>query len=242
MKLLVFMYHRALPLIDGNKSAMLALHFKYIAEHCHCVLPGDYLRSDKINVCISFDDAYYDFYTHAFPLLKRYKLRALLAVCPALIVDSPKLSHYERLNIESDLAKQNPSLGGLCTWDELAQIRDSGLVQFASHGMNHVRLDLSTADLFNELVTSQIKLKSKLNVDVNSFVFPFGKFNPLSLSLAKKHYKYLFRIGSASNVTWDDGLIYRIPADHMSNPAYHFCRFNILRYSLKRFWNRSRFR
>src|SRR5207253_3666710 len=85
MNLLVLMYHRARAGRHGNDPAMLEKHFRHIAANYRNVLPGDALDANRLNVCLTFDDAYFDFYATVYPLLMRHQLRAVLAVPPLVV-------------------------------------------------------------------------------------------------------------------------------------------------------------
>lgn len=88
----VIMYHHInsddLPL--SNSDAMIESHLKLISQRFTTVFPGDELTNNSI--CLTFDDAYYDFYHYVFPLLKKYNLKTLLAVLRAFIAGSTKLN------------------------------------------------------------------------------------------------------------------------------------------------------
>src|SRR5690242_10610776 len=136
-------------LLYHQVDARIRDHLTYFATHS--VLPGDPLAPPS--VCLTFDDATEDFYRVVFPLLKELKARALLAV-PAGLIDSPNY----------------------CTWDQLKEIAQSGLVEVASHSMSHPNLILSQ-NLQTEIMGSKQLLEKKLGQTVRTFVYPFGKFN-----------------------------------------------------------------
>ena len=55
---------------------MLDAHFAHISRQYRNVLPGEKLSVGALDVCLSFDDAYFDFYAIVFPLLKKHGLSA----------------------------------------------------------------------------------------------------------------------------------------------------------------------
>lgn len=240
--LLVFMYHRAKPERHGNPADMLDAHFRVVAERCRNVLPGELLAPGKVNVCLSFDDAYYDFYAVVFPLLRRYQLRALLAVPPGVIRDRVDATAGERLRVESAAGFAAPEQGAFCTWPELAEMTESGLVTIAAHGQTHCRLDGPEADLAGEIAAPRRELESRLGRRVASFVFPFGRFSPQALQYSGKHYAYRFRIGGAMNRGWHGGPLYRVDADRMASPGALLAPARLLRYRVRYAWNRLRHR
>src|SRR5262245_17155084 len=140
MTLLVLMYHRAHAQKHGNSPDMLDQHFALLAKRTFNVLPGEPLKPSRPNVCLSFDDAYFDFYSVVFPMLKKHGLRAVLAVTPGLIRENVETSTEDRQNLPSDVAFSRPSLGGFCVWRELEEMSRSGYVEMAAHGYTHTAL------------------------------------------------------------------------------------------------------
>lgn len=240
MSLLVLMYHRARAGPRGNAPAALESHFAHVARHHPCVLPGQPLAAGRLNVCLTFDDAYFDFHQVVFPLLEKYSLRALLAVAPALCGETAETAPEIRL-AQPDLGLQTPEgTAGLCTWLELRELAASGRVELAAHGLNHVRLDDPSADLAREVVEPKRVLAARLGVTADSFVFPYGRFSPRALALARMHYRHTFRIGQASNRDWSQPLLYRVSADNLADAAAPFATGRLQAYRIKAWWNRLR--
>jgi hypothetical protein len=77
-------------------------------------------------VMLTFDDGLRWMYDEALPLLKRYDCRAVSFVCPGLIED-----HHGRGDDASS---------GLCTWEQLREMVDTGLVNVQCHGLRHARV------------------------------------------------------------------------------------------------------
>lgn len=242
MSLLVLMYHRARAGRHGNSPAMLDAHFALLARRYRNVLPGDSLAADERNVCLSFDDGYFDFYATVFPLLKKYNLRGLLAIPPQFVRERIDASSAERLTLDADESFAAPERGGFCTWPELEEMARSGFVAIAAHGLTHRRLDLSDVDLAAEIERPRTILATRLGHPVGSFVFPFGRYSESSWRCAKQTYRHVFRIGGALNRDWDQRLIYRVNADAMPSPSSLFSPACLLAYRARYYWNRLRAR
>lgn len=236
MSLLALMYHRARPGPHGNTPEMLDAHFAHIADRYACVFPGEPLDPDRLNVCLTFDDASYDFYAVVFPLLAKHRLRALLAVPPVVVSERVDLPSNIRLLVETDLGDGT----GFCTWTELREMTGSGLVAIASHGFTHCALDEPEVDLHTEIVASKLLLTARLGCPVDSFVFPYGRFSPWALHMVRQHYTYAFRIGGADNDGWSHPLLYRVDADRLPTPTAPFVPPSRLRQRTRRYWNRLR--
>jgi peptidoglycan/xylan/chitin deacetylase (PgdA/CDA1 family) len=195
-----------------NPLSILDAHFSYIKQY-PIVLPGDELISG-LNICLTFDDARKDFYADVFPLLSKHGLSALLAVPTGLIGDE-----------------------GYCSWKMLKEMRDAGCVRFASHSHTHPNMTES-CDLDLEIRHSKALLKERLGVEVETFVYPYGRWSPALLDLVKKEYVYSMRIGSGYSKGWSP-LMMRIPADRMETPSSLFAWQKRLRWSMKELFERN---
>jgi peptidoglycan/xylan/chitin deacetylase (PgdA/CDA1 family) len=240
MSLLALMYHRARTGPHGNSAAMLDAHFAQIAKNHPCRLPGEPLDSAGLNVCLTFDDAYFDFYAIVFPLLKKHGLRALLAVPPMVVSEHCALPVETRLREFPEVAPAHSPQGGFCTWPELREMAETGRVAIAAHGFTHRPLDQENIDLHAEIVAPKRMLETQLGQPVDSFVFPYGRFSPKALRLAREHYRHSFRIGGADNPGWDRPLLYRVTADAMKSPGSLFAPARLTAYRVRRFWNQVR--
>jgi peptidoglycan/xylan/chitin deacetylase (PgdA/CDA1 family) len=236
------MYHHAREGQFGNSPEMLDAHFAHISARYRCVLPGEPLAAGELNVCLSFDDGYLDFYTVVYPLLRKYELRAVLAVSPQLIREPAETTAPWRPQRHPfELVEASPERE-FCHWDELGELAASGIVSIAAHGLTHVRLDGREVDVDQEVVQPQHTLAGRLDRPILSFVFPFGRFSPRILRSVRDQYLYAFRIGGADNAGWDSHLLYRVSADCLQAPDEPFRPGRLRIYRLRRLWNRLRAR
>jgi peptidoglycan/xylan/chitin deacetylase (PgdA/CDA1 family) len=218
--ILTLLYHRIGNDKYSNSLQTLDAHLNYIAKCFTAVLPGDELDScSKTAICLTFDDATIDFYTHIFPLLKKYALKAVLSIPVALI-----------------------NTNGYCSWDMLEEIASNKLIQIASHSFNHIDLTNKNSDLIVECLYSKYLLEKKLKQKILTFVYPFGKQNRNIHKYVKKHYKYIMRIGGSLNLNWQNAnrLIYRIPSDNLSHYKDRLSKKSRLKYLIKFFYNTLR--
>lgn len=238
--LISLLYHKISEKVLEKEFLYLSKLKKY-----KIVIPSDKLNFYKsnLNLCLTFDDAYFDFYHLVFPLLKKFKMKAVLAVPVKYILDSTKIDPKIRLNVSSkDFIKYYKEKAPFCTFEEIKEMANSGFVEIASHSYSHKNLlKKNTNFLEKEIIFSKKILEEKLQKKIFSFVYPFGKFNKEIHELAKLHYKYIFRIGSTFNLSWQNrnNIIYRITADKKdlkdilsfkNYPIYLFSYFkNILR-------------
>jgi peptidoglycan/xylan/chitin deacetylase (PgdA/CDA1 family) len=119
-----------------------------------------YLKENKLvphnTVVLTFDDGHLDNYTNAYPILKKYGLKATFFV----IVDS--------------LNKPN-----FLTTEQVKEMSASGLIAFGSHtlGERYLPSIVDKDDLRHEIFESKRKLEAALGRPVNCFSYPIGGFN-----------------------------------------------------------------
>lgn len=178
------MYHQVNEKID--------LHLTRLYQNYPIVIPGQQLAKNKLSICLTFDDAYEDFYTYAYPVLQRLQIPAVLAI-PVAFVGKPNY----------------------CSWPQLEEMINSKLVIPASHSKNHVDMTLESTDLHEESFSSKQILEKNLNTTIDTFVYPYGCHNSKVNQSLKNTYEHTMRIGSAINYSWQQPYIYRVDADYL---------------------------
>ena len=227
------MYHHVNSDRCSNDLAIFEEHLKYIKNNFKTIFPGEKITSKS--VCLTFDDAYADFYFLIFPLLKKYNLKALLAIPSKYILDDTDEEAENRMNFEHNDLFMNYTKATFCTYKELNEMKDSGLLVFGSHSHSHINLLEEKVDLDLELRVSKEILEDKLNTKIDSFVFPFGKYNQNILKESKKYYQYNFRIGNAIHKDFSgiNGAIYRVDGDNLKTADEIFKTTKLLKYKFK---------
>ena len=228
------MYHHVSSDRCSNDLEIFEQHLAYISENYTSLFPT-FEKLPKKAICLVFDDGYYDFYKFIYPLLKKYDLKALLAVVPKYILDDTDKDDVTRLGFEhNDLFKEYKN-ATFCTYKELTEMSKSGHIQVVSHSYSHKNLLENHVNVKEELIKSKEIIEQKLNTEVESFVYPFGKYNQEILDETMKHYKYSFRIGNAINHDFHgiNGVIYRIDGDFLKSPHEIFQFKNMLKFKFK---------
>ncbi len=236
--LLVLLYHRINKGIYSNSMNMFRSHIRFIVDNYPIVLPGDPLPCGKMAICLTFDDAYYDFYQYVFPFLRELNIKALLAVPVKYIVAETDLDSSARLKIPVEEAMKEGVYQKdvpFCTWAELKRMVESGHVEVASHSFSHADLSKPEVDLDVEVALSKALLEERLCRDVTTFVYPFGKYGREVHSAVSQRYKFSMRIGTAVNKDWHNsqGIIYRVVADNLPDPMYPLGKKKLLKYYIK---------
>ena len=149
------------------KALSKAGYYFLTPEEAYKAFTENALPAKKV-VWLTFDDGNEDFYTIAYPILKKYKAKATN-------------------NIITGFVKKGNA--GNLTVKQMKEMMAHGM-SFQSHTVNHP--DLSVNDKATqkaELTDSIDFLEDKLNTKVNTIAYPSGRYNQTTLDLAKKTYK-----------------------------------------------------
>lgn len=149
------------------KALSKAGYYFLTPEEAYKAFTENALPAKKV-VWLTFDDGNEDFYTIAYPILKKYKAKATN-------------------NIITGFVKKGKA--GNLTVKQMKEMMAHGM-SFQSHTVNHP--DLSSTDKATqkvELTDSIDFLENKLNTKVNTIAYPSGRYNQTTLDLAKKTYK-----------------------------------------------------
>ena len=165
-KILVLNYHQ---IADKNNALSVTLkdfetQMKFLADSgCITITPDELyagLRGEidlpPKPVLITFDDGYLDNYTNAYPILKKYNLRATIFVIPAFTGVYP----------------------GYMTWEQLKEMEQSGTITVESHTLTHPKLEeLPDDEIRVELLNSKNLLEENLGHPVEFLAYPTGTYN-----------------------------------------------------------------
>ena len=153
---------------EAQIKAMVDAGYYFLTpEEAYKAFTENALPAKKV-VWLTFDDGNEDFYTIAYPILKKYKAKATN-------------------NIITGFVKKGNA--GNLTVKQMKEMMAHGM-GFQSHTVNHP--DLSATDKATqkvELTDSIDFLENKLNTKVNTIAYPSGRYNQTTLDLAKKTYK-----------------------------------------------------
>jgi peptidoglycan/xylan/chitin deacetylase (PgdA/CDA1 family) len=166
----ILMYHgitnepetRRSPYYWNNTSPhRFGLQMRYLHENNYRVVPLRQLNrclerlnaGEKPPVVLTFDDGYRDFYSTAFPVLRRYGFGASVF-------------------LPTDLIGADRSTQRYLTWHQVLDLHREG-VEFGSHTLSHPRLvDLPLPEIEREVRASKIGIENRIGAAVESFSFP----------------------------------------------------------------------
>ena len=195
VELPIVMYHSMLKdtKLQGQfviDPAKFEEDLKYLKDNGYTTITAsdliDYVYNNKElpkkPIMLTFDDGYYNNYLYAYPLLKKYKCKAVI---------SP-IGYYSDLYSKSTDAP-SPSYSH-CTWKQLKEMQNSGCVEIQNHSYNmhsqNGRLGIKqkngeSSEEYKEVITQDIskaqnRFKEKLEYTPQAFVYPFGALSDSS--------------------------------------------------------------
>ena len=126
---------------------------------------------------ITFDDGYETVYKEAFPVLQRYGFSATVFLTVGKInsgIDSNRL----------------PSMcdRSMLSWREIREMQRSG-IEFGAHTLTHPDLTcLSRKQAEAEICESKSVIEDALGDPVESFAYPYGRYNAHSREIVSHHF------------------------------------------------------
>lgn len=129
----------------------------------YAILNGQAAKPSK-PIVLTFDDGYIDFYTNAFPIMRRFNIHSVSFIPTGLI-----------------------GTGYYMNWDQIKEIQATGLVTFEDHTVSHFNLaGLSYAEALKEMIDSKNTLQSQTGYPVNFIAYPYGISNGFVQQAAKE--------------------------------------------------------
>ncbi len=135
----------------------------YFVKDVPAMIEGG-LKPPEKSVVLTFDDGYEDFYTYAFPLLKKYNVKATIYIV------------YDFIGRK-----------GFMNDAQLREIIASNLVEIGSHTLDHLALKQAPVAVARaQIIDSKKKLEDRFGITVETFAYPYGSFGQEAINLAKE--------------------------------------------------------
>jgi len=177
----ILLYHRFGPVAADSMTVTASAfesHLKYLKSHGYSVIPlrhlVDHYLGKKVSLpsqslVITADDGHKSVYTEMSPLLRKYQVPATLFLYPSAI--------------------SNASYA--MTWDQLREMKETGLFDFQSHTLWHPNFKEERKRLkppeYEDFVEKQLKksrkrIEKELSVKVDMLAWPFGIYDEWLIS------------------------------------------------------------
>lgn len=158
MSAYILYYHRIYPVKPALDIALdlFEWEMKYLKKRYRILSLDELLayidgkvKPDRPGVAITFDDGWFDNFVYAYPILRKYHIKATIFVATGNIWEKrivrkriDEVSDISTLDIPLTVADGylNAFAGDrsqFLTWDELREMQESGLVSIQSHGVTH---------------------------------------------------------------------------------------------------------
>lgn len=127
------------------------------------------------SVAVTFDDGWKDNYVNAFPVMRRFNVKATIFLIPSCIGQTS-----DKALSEGELAREHLSL------EDIREMSERG-VEFGSHTLNHKLLHRIPADEIRiELEESKRQLEALLDRPCKTLAYPGGHFNEDARRIAEE--------------------------------------------------------
>ena len=171
----ILMYH-SISDTDPNNSllvppALFEEHIKWLSDNGFTAMSLDEVKTAKDTgkvpekpVVITFDDGYVDNYTAAFPILQKYNMKATFFI---ITNNTDKDGYYMSSNM-------------------LKEMNEKGM-EIENHTAYHLELNtLSREEQVASIKDGQAFLKDVIGVESNDLCYPVGRYNDITLQVAKE--------------------------------------------------------
>jgi len=191
----IILYHNLNPTIPGSMTMTpqkFEANLQLLKDNGFTFIPLKkavaYLQGNPVTlppkpVVLTADDGWESVYTYMYPIVKKLNIPVTLFVYPASI---SREKHF-------------------LTWDQLTEMKKSGLFDIQGHTYSHpnfklAKKKLSSSDyekfVWKELATSKKILEEKMGDEVTLLAWPFGIYNDyLDNQASKAGYDMAFTIG-----------------------------------------------
>lgn len=150
--------------LDAQIRTLVAAGYTFITPSDMADILDGIMPVPEKPIILSFDDGYRDFYTGAFPILKKYNVRSVAYIITGFLNRPNYLTDYQ-----------------------LQEIAQSGIVEIGAHTVNHYALaGVSDQVAKQEIENSRLQLEQKLGIPIVDFAYPYGSFNLRTVQLTKE--------------------------------------------------------
>lgn len=202
MKIPILYYHEVVPEGQGYtyqkiEEEEFEQQLNYLKEHGYTAISFAEVEAGNVNVekpvIITFDDGFRTVYRYAYPLLKKYGMKATLFLSPKYIDEND---------------------GYYLSWDMVREMKAQGVAELASHTYSHIDVRaVDRAALLTEFKKTDASIARETGVQSSVICFPYGIFNFRVLRTLKAYGNYRYYVASffgRPNFTGKKKLIQRL--------------------------------
>ncbi|MBS0284974.1 MAG: polysaccharide deacetylase family protein [Proteobacteria bacterium] len=181
---LTILYYHAVPAAD---AALFDRHMAWLAANAN-IVPADHegpLDPRRLNVAVTFDDAFQSVMDHALPALRKHNIPTTIFVPTGWLGQTPGW----QMETDADRAERVMDAAALRSLPK-------ELFRFGSHTVSHPRLSrLDRAGRLRELRDSRAALEELFGGPIDTLAFPYGDHDDPTLDDAKAAgYRFVYSI------------------------------------------------
>jgi len=212
----VLMYHHVMPcesdlnvtpkVFEEQLIGLKTKGWKTLTADEFLYLITNSKENRKKCVLLTFDDGFVDNFLYAYPILRKYKMKAVLFLATDFIVDFEvkrdtfkPVTHKEIWRTAFSEKKHEV----MCTWNELREMEQEGVFDIQSHGHSHKIPDfINQQHLIEEdLRTCKELIKKHLHKEPLHFSWPKGVYTEETIEIAKEiGFKALYTTQRGANI------------------------------------------
>lgn len=207
----VLLYHHIKPLSIAKKEGhdMLTVdntifekQLQYLKDKKYSAISAQDLVNtlyerknlEKKTIVLTLDDGYDDHYYYAYPLALKYEITINLMIPTGLVGKK-----------------------GYLTWEQIREMRDSGLVYIYNHTYSHAQLTkLEDEQIEYEIMFAQYKLQEVLNAIPRILTYPYGSYDQKTIEVLKRN-KFQAAFTTNHSHTQCLSQIYKLNRNHVAN-------------------------
>jgi peptidoglycan/xylan/chitin deacetylase (PgdA/CDA1 family) len=131
------------------------------------------------SIFLTFDDGFAGLHEYVFPALLRYGFSSTIFL----------VSEYCGLNNDWPGQLANIPRMPLLNWDQIQEMDERG-IEFGAHTVTHPMLDnLNPNEIKDEIRGSKEFIEKRLGHKINSFAYPYGRFNKKIKTIVEGEYR-----------------------------------------------------
>jgi len=199
----VLMYHHVLPKSGFITSSVEEFdrQMRFLYEKGYKTLTSEEflkykkgeLNVPKKSVFITFDDGWRDNYIYAYPVLKKYGLKATVFIVTEWVEKASEKQEEFKVYAHKEAKKVVPVNPGrvILNWSEIEKMKE--VFDFHSHTHSHRDFYFKKEYTWDEefLLSKEI-IKQRLGFDDKHLCWPKGRYNEELIKKAKKYFEILY--------------------------------------------------
>ena len=145
----------------------------------HRLLDGQGMEPGHPAVSLTFDDGFANFYTHAFPALSEFNLKATVFLVPGACGGVSEWGGQPAAFRDREI---------LC-WSKVEELHRAG-IQFGAHTMTHPPLSaIDPGRARAEILESKKRIEDRIGAPVSAFAYPYGSQSRAAREVVAEHFE-----------------------------------------------------